>query len=98
MKRDELERMWSDPSNWRGSLYYCPRDPRLMVPKKVKIMGWTINAAHRSAWLTLVLLVVLAFVPTAVAAHYGALNVTLAVVFSLASICAVSAHLASKTD
>jgi hypothetical protein len=69
-----------------------------MVPKKIKIMGWTINAAHRCAWLVLALLVVLAFVPTAIASHYGVWNMTLAIVFSVSSLCAISAHLASRTD
>ena len=48
-----LERLWSDPANWRGPFYYCKGDPRNIVPKRVRQTGWTINFAHPSAWVGL---------------------------------------------
>jgi len=30
-------------------VYYCKADPRVIVPKHLKWMGWTINFAHPSA-------------------------------------------------
>ncbi len=29
--------------------YHGPNDPRLFVPKRIPIMGWTINVAHPRA-------------------------------------------------
>lgn len=29
--------------------YHGPDDPRLIVPKRIPIMGWTVNVAHPHA-------------------------------------------------
>jgi hypothetical protein len=50
--------MWEDPKNWKHFYYYCPEDPRVIVPKRNGWFGWTINFAHRSAWIHLVLSIV----------------------------------------
>ncbi len=43
---------------WKwGLFYYNPEDPALLVKKRVGI-GWTINFAHRGAWIFLALLTV----------------------------------------
>ncbi len=43
---------------WKwGLIYYNPDDPALMVEKRFGI-GWTINFAHRGAWICLALLIV----------------------------------------
>ena len=36
------------PKNpWRYILfYYDPADPRILVPKQIPVLGWTLNAAH----------------------------------------------------
>ena len=47
---------WNDPQNWHGGwlgIYVAPRDPRLVVPKRIPVMGWTLNFAHRGSWLAL---------------------------------------------
>jgi hypothetical protein len=50
-----LDNLWADSSNWRADIIYvCKSDPRLIVPKKKKWGGWTINFAHPSAWLLLI--------------------------------------------
>src|SRR3954464_4663784 len=59
-----LERLWSDPSNWRGAVYSCKADPRLIVPKSRKALGWTLNIAHGSSWLLLVALILGATIPS----------------------------------
>jgi uncharacterized membrane protein len=46
------------PKGYGPFLYRNPEDPRLIVPKLVGI-GWTLNFAHRAAWLLLGLLLVL---------------------------------------
>ena len=30
-------------------LYHGPNDPRFVVPKRIPMMGWTINVSHPSA-------------------------------------------------
>jgi len=51
LPRGTLDKLWSDPVNWHGcGIYYCKDDPRTIVPKRIKWMGWTMNFAHASAW------------------------------------------------
>lgn len=40
---------WSNPKNWNGFLYFCKEDSRLLVPKRIKWMGWTVNLGHKFA-------------------------------------------------
>jgi hypothetical protein len=52
--KEELERLWSDPGNWRGGIVYCcPEDPRIIVPKQAKWTGYTMNFSHRRAYWAL---------------------------------------------
>ena len=45
-----FDEFWADPANWRwGLLYLCPQDPRVVVPKRPRWAGYTLNFAHRSA-------------------------------------------------
>ena len=51
MKQDDINEFeWRDPANWtwRGplGLYSSKRDTRLIVPKTIRQMGWTVNFAH----------------------------------------------------
>jgi hypothetical protein len=46
LPKGTLDRLWSDPANWRGPFYSCKSDPRHLVPKKIRWTGWTINFAH----------------------------------------------------
>jgi hypothetical protein len=55
LPKGTLEKLWSDPMNWRGSFYHCKADPRNVVPKRLKSFGWTINFAHPSAVVGLIL-------------------------------------------
>lgn len=67
--------LWSNPANWRWyCIYYCEEDERLMVPKCVPWLGWTINYAHPySGWTTAGLLAGVAAVGVALVAFFGAL-------------------------
>ena len=62
MTRDELERVWAAPGNWR-LVYRCLEDPRVVVPRRRRWMGWTINFAHPLAWPVLLLSVLIAVGP-----------------------------------
>ncbi|MGH7498255.1 MAG: DUF5808 domain-containing protein [Gemmatimonadales bacterium] len=64
MASAEFERLWSDPSHWTPpGIYKCVADPRLIVPKRRRWAGWTLNFAHRGAWLVLLGMVVIAAGP-----------------------------------
>ena len=47
MNQPELDHLSRDPNNWRlYFLYFCPTDPRIIVPKRLRGLGWTLNFAH----------------------------------------------------
>ena len=41
---------WLQDDNWGGpkwgEVYFSKKDPRIIVPKRIKWMGWTVNLAH----------------------------------------------------
>ena len=95
-----LERLWADDSHWRAcSIYSCKDDPRLVVPKRNgKWGGWTMNIAHRSAWLLLAATIVAATIPAALLAVTQTWDVWVwlaYVVIVAASACILSVILAS---
>ena len=64
MAAPELERLWQDPQYWTPpGIYRCAADPRLVVPKRRRWAGWTLNFAHRSVWLLLLGMIVVAVGP-----------------------------------
>jgi hypothetical protein len=53
-----LDQFHSDPSNWKlGFIYFCRADPRIIVPKRIRGLGWTINLARPMAVPYTVLLI-----------------------------------------
>jgi uncharacterized membrane protein len=45
--KETLEKWHKDPANWKwGSFYYNKEDNRLIPPKRIAWMGWTINFAN----------------------------------------------------
>ncbi|WP_340113503.1 DUF5808 domain-containing protein [Maribellus mangrovi] len=62
IKKDILDNMHKDPSNWKGVFYFNRQDPRLVV-SKITMTGWTFNFA--SPWsYVLIIAVVLIIVAT----------------------------------
>jgi len=70
MKKDKVVKpgketfdAWHDnPDNWRlGVFYYNPHDKRLLIPKRIKKMGWTINFANPFSILVLVGILIMLF-------------------------------------
>lgn len=58
-QRDVNEREWHTPGNWHGGwlgVYSSEQDTRLVVPKRNRLLGWTLNFAHPGARFLLVLL------------------------------------------
>lgn len=102
MTKEELETLWRDKSNWRGGIiYYCKKDPRLVVPKRVKWLGWTMNCVHPRAIGIIVFIFVTVLLPFIVESKLNiatplVVNVTLAVVVVL--VIALCAYLPSRTE
>ena len=49
---------WQKDENWGGpkwgEVYFSKIDPRIIVPKRIKWMGWTVNLAHTAGVLLFV--------------------------------------------
>jgi len=57
MDKEQLQKYWEGEDNWSGGIYFCKQDPRLIVPKRPKWGGWTINLGHRLGTVTLFLVI-----------------------------------------
>jgi uncharacterized membrane protein len=59
--QETKERWNQDPNNWIwGIFYYNPEDMRLLPPKRIKELGWTVNFANpNSVFLVLVFIGIL---------------------------------------
>jgi uncharacterized membrane protein len=60
---EKLYESWHrDPENWRyGIFYYNPKDQRVIVWKRIKLMGLTLNFAHAVSHVIMGLLILLFF-------------------------------------
>ncbi len=63
MTRKEIEACWEDPRNRKWGVYYCRADPRAIVPRHAKWMGWTVNVARPSAIPVVLLLLAILGIP-----------------------------------
>ena len=57
MNFDEFEndRMIQDPINYKGGIFYFNRkDRRIIVPKRINMMGWTLNFANIYTYLFII--------------------------------------------
>jgi uncharacterized membrane protein len=53
--KETLEKWSKDPNNWIwGMFYYNKEDQRLMPPKRIAWMGWTINFANYKSVLFMI--------------------------------------------
>ena len=97
MRREELEACRKDPKNRKWGLYYCKADPRVIVPKRHKWMGWTINFAHPGGIPVTLLAVGIVVVPIhfvlASGAGTGALLATVLII--TAALCLLCAYFSS---
>ena len=54
-ERSELDRIHASPESWfLYVIYFAPKDPRIIVKKRVGAMGWTLNFARPVALPTLI--------------------------------------------
>ena len=98
MTPEELEACRKDPENRRWGVYYCKADPRVIVPKHLKWMGWTIKFAHPSAIPLMLLMLAIVVVPVLfVRASDGGIEAVLAAfVISTAAVCLLCSYLSSS--
>jgi hypothetical protein len=101
MTREEIETCWKDPNNRKwGIFYYCKADPRVIVPRRWKWMGWTVNTARRRAIPVVLLLLAIVAVPLlivrALRGGNGIELITLAA--SITVLCLVCAYLSSRAE
>jgi uncharacterized membrane protein len=52
-----------DPKHYKlNSFYFNRKDPRILVPKRLRILGWTFNFAHKESYLAVLLLLVVVLI------------------------------------
>ncbi|TDW47174.1 hypothetical protein EV144_105190 [Flavobacterium sp. 270] len=62
--QEDFDNWHKDPNNWHfGCFYYNPKDNRLLPPKRIKEMGWTVNFAN--PYSVLIFIAILALIPLA---------------------------------
>ncbi len=55
--KETLTNWHKDPNNWKwGCFYYNKEDKRLLPPKRIKWMGWTVNFANPNSILVFLLI------------------------------------------
>jgi len=88
----------ADPANWKwGIFYFCRQDPRIIVPKRIRGLGWTINFARPSAllWVTAMILFIygtLTLARLAGASHDTQLTIKVLLAFGIIGFCYRMAH------
>ncbi len=100
LTRDELIRLWENPDHWRGGLYRCPEDPRVVVPKRTTWGGWIVNVAHPMAWPMILWSVVIAVGPVLVVLVLGIMDARWlvgAMVLSITVLIVESYYLSGRT-
>jgi uncharacterized membrane protein len=46
LDKEILYSMSNNPINWKGLFYVNRKDPRIIVPKRLPSLGWTLNFGH----------------------------------------------------
>lgn len=61
--KETRDKWHQDPSNWIwGIFYYNKEDKRILPPKRIKQLGWTINFANPNSVFFLVILLIVLFI------------------------------------
>jgi hypothetical protein len=97
MTPEEIEACWNDPQSYKCGVYYCRTDPRVIVPRRFKWMGWTINFARPSAIPVLLGMIALLVLPIWIVRARGNSDVVSYFTFaaSIVAVCLLSAYLSS---
>ena len=93
MNKSTQDQLHADPANWKwGIFYFCREDPRIIVPKRIRGLGWTINFARPSAlvWVAGMLLFIystLALARLAGASQDAQLTIKVLLAFGILGFC-----------
>jgi len=61
--KETLDQWHKDPNNWKlGLFYFNKADKRLLPPKRISYLGWTINFANPYSIMILIVILIAAFV------------------------------------
>lgn len=53
--KEQLDEWHQDPGNWKlGVFYFNKKDKRILPPKRIKYLGWTVNFANPISILVLI--------------------------------------------
>lgn len=103
MNKPTDDQMHADPSNWKlGIFYFCREDQRIIVPKRIRGLGWTINFARPSAlvWVAAMILFVyatIALARLAGASHDTQLIIKVLLALGIIGFCYRMAHSTRKS-
>ncbi len=58
--KETLEQWHKDPDNWiLGIFYFNKKDKRLLMPKRISMLGWTVNFANPYSLLCLTAIILM---------------------------------------
>ncbi len=61
--KEQYKKWHDDPNNWKfGFIYFNKDDERWFPPKRIGLMGWTVNFAQPYAYVFLSLIFFIAFI------------------------------------
>ena len=62
VNQETKDKWHEDSKNWKLAIFYFnPADKRILVPKKNKFLGWTLNFANVFSYLILVAIFLVLF-------------------------------------
>jgi len=103
MTKLSYDQLHADPANWKwGIFYFCREDPRVIVPKRIRGLGWTINFARPSAlvWVAVMISFIygtLALARLAGASHDTQLMIKVLLAFGIIGFCYRMANSGAKS-
>ncbi len=61
--KETLKQWHDDPANWKlGVFYYNKKDKRIFPPKRISVLGWTVNFANPLSILFMLAIIISIFV------------------------------------
>ena len=93
LERSELERVHASPASWLlYFIYFAPKDPRIIVKKRVGAMGWTLNFARPLALPTLIAVIAVVMGAFRLAATWdlsqsAQLGIAIVIILTLVNFC-----------
>ncbi len=73
ISKNTYDKLWEDENNWKigRQFYYCKIDPRIIVPKKWKALGWSLNFVYPMSYFFLILIPIAIILPFKIEIYFG---------------------------